>query len=334
MAGDGRVLERALDTLDDVFYVYDASGRLIHWNRRLNELFGLSDAELDGMLPMEFFEEADQPAVEAAMADIFETGETVVEAWAETTQGRVRFELTGRLLTDGDGSMLGFAGVGRDVTDRREQAWHLAKQNERLEEFADVLAHDLRSPLAVANGYLELTQTTGETGHLADIAAAHERMEHIIEDVRTATREGALAADVEPVDLAAVTGEAWETVETDGEALELPSELIVDADARRLRRLFENLFRNCVDHGSTEYRPVTVRVVATDRGFAVEDDGPGIDPADREAVFDPGISRGDGGTGFGLYIVRTIAEAHGWSVTVTGGDEGGARFEFDLRGAA
>ncbi|MBV0924414.1 PAS domain S-box protein [Halomicroarcula limicola] len=334
MAGDGRVLERALDTLDDVFYVYDAGGRLIHWNRRLNELFGLSDAELDGMLPTEFFEEADRPAVEAAMADIFESGETLVEAWAETTQGRVRFELTGRLLTEEDGSILGFAGVGRDVTDRREQAWHLAKQNERLEEFADILAHDLRSPLAVANGHLELMQTTGERDHLADIAAAHERMEHIIEDVRTATREGTLAADVMPIDVVVVAREAWETVEIDGETLELPSELTVDADAKRLRRLFENLFRNCVDHGSTERSPVTVRVLATERGFAVEDDGPGIDPADREDVFGPGISHSDGGTGFGLYIVRTITEAHGWSVTVTEGTDGGARFEFDLRGAA
>ncbi|WP_135305808.1 sensor histidine kinase [Haloarcula amylovorans] len=334
MAGDGGVLERALDTLDDVFYVYDASGRLIHWNRRLNELFGLSDAELDGMLPAEFFEEADRPAVEAAMTDIFETGETLVEAWAETTQGRVRFELTGRLLAEEDGSVLGFAGVGRDVTDRREQAWHLAKQNERLEEFADILAHDLRSPLSVANGHLELLQTTGEMDRLDDIGAAHERMEHIIEDVRTATREGTLAADVGPVDLVIVAREAWETVETDGEALELPGELTADADASRLRRLFENLFRNCVDHGSTESRPVTVRVLTTERGFAVEDDGPGIDPADREGVFDPGISHSDGGTGFGLYIVRTITEAHGWSVTVAEGAEGGARFEFDLRGAA
>ena len=51
MDGECSLLERSLDALDDIFYVYGANGRLVHWNRRLNELFGLSDAELDGMLP-------------------------------------------------------------------------------------------------------------------------------------------------------------------------------------------------------------------------------------------------------------------------------------------
>jgi len=73
---------------------------------------------------------------------------------------------------------------------------------------------------------------------------------------------------------------------------------------------------------------MTVRLEATADGFAVEDDGPGIDPAVRDQVFDPGVSDADGGTGFGLYIVRTIATAHGWEVVGTETAGGGARFEF------
>ena len=123
MAVDGRVLRRALDTLDDVIYIYDETARLVYWNRRLNELYGLSDAELDGMPATEFFDPAEQSVIEAAIDEIHETGETVVEAWSPTTEGPVRFELTGRLLTDGE--VIGFAGIGRDVTERYEQAGQL-----------------------------------------------------------------------------------------------------------------------------------------------------------------------------------------------------------------
>jgi signal transduction histidine kinase len=104
-----------------------------------------------------------------------------------------------------------------------------------------------------------------------------------------------------------------------------------------------------VEHGSTDGRSavddefvrgaddpaadatdgVTVRLVGLDdgRGFAVEDDGPGIPPAEREQVFDRGFSTATDGTGFGLAIVRRVAAAHGWSVAVEESAAGGARFE-------
>jgi signal transduction histidine kinase len=73
---------------------------------------------------------------------------------------------------------------------------------------------------------------------------------------------------------------------------------------------------------------LTVRVGALDdhAGFYVVDDGPGIPAGERERVFDDAYSTG-AGTGLGLAIVREIAESHGWTVTVTDGEEGGARFE-------
>jgi signal transduction histidine kinase len=77
---------------------------------------------------------------------------------------------------------------------------------------------------------------------------------------------------------------------------------------------------------------VTVRVEAIEddeavAGFAIEDDGPGIPPEKRDAVFDPGETTSAGGIGYGLAIVKRIVEAHGWSLAVTEGRVGGARFE-------
>jgi signal transduction histidine kinase len=121
--------------------------------------------------------------------------------------------------------------------------------------------------------------------------------------------------------------------------LDVQTTLVVDGDESRLQRLFENLFRNSVEHGSTgnrrrsagdcvEHADPSITVTETGTGFAVADDGPGIPVAERERVFDPGVTGSDDGTGFGLYIVRTIAEAHGWTVAITEGERGGARFEF------
>nr|WP_079991684.1 ATP-binding protein [Halobaculum gomorrense] len=64
-----------------------------------------------------------------------------------------------------------------------------------------------------------------------------------------------------------------------------------------------------------------------DDGFYIEDDGPGIPENKREDVFDAGYSTAEDGAGFGLSIVKHVAEAHGWEIQVTDGSEGGARFE-------
>jgi PAS domain S-box-containing protein len=97
---------------------------------------------------------------------------------------------------------------------------------------------------------------------------------------------------------------------------------------------------DAIEHGATNSRPgtddglehagesVTVRVGGDGASFYVADDGPGIPPDERDRVFESGFTTAEEGTGFGLAIVREIAEAHDWSVDVTENEEGGARFEF------
>ncbi|WP_324662373.1 sensor histidine kinase [Haloarcula sediminis] len=207
----------------------------------------------------------------------------------------------------------------------------LERKNERLEKFASVISHDLRNPLHVARARLELARETGDDAHFEPIERAHGRMESIIEDTLTLTREGKLVTDVSSVSLDAIATDCWERVETDGATLETTGDTEVQADPDKLRHIFENLFRNSVEHGAGASGTVTVTVGPTDSGFYVADDGVGIPETQREQVFEQGYSDGDG-TGFGLAIVETIARAHGWSVTVTESRDGGARFEFAVDG--
>lgn len=91
-----------------------------------------------------------------------------------------------------------------------------------------------------------------------------------------------------------------------------------------MRQLFENLFRNAVEHGGPD---VTVTVGELRNGFYIQDNGNGVPEPHREEVFETGYSTSEDGTGFGLSIVQQVANAHGWSIRVTESADGGARFE-------
>jgi PAS domain S-box-containing protein len=223
----------------------------------------------------------------------------------------------------------------------RTRETRLRQQKDRLEEFASIVSHDLRNPLNVAQGNLDVvlddrtagtTETTetaetdgpSEHSRLETATTALERMEEIIDDVLTLARQGQVVDNPEPVALETTARQAWASVKTLDATLTVEDDRRLEADSGRLQRLLENLFRNAVEHGATD---IAVRVHCIDGGFAVEDDGPGIPADERERVFESAYSTADEGAGFGLAIVDRIAEAHGWTVTVTDGRDGGARFE-------
>jgi signal transduction histidine kinase len=196
-----------------------------------------------------------------------------------------------------------------------------------LDHVASVISHDLRNPLDVAKARLRAARETGEKGHFEHVTRAHDRMERIIEDVLTLARGPDVVQPDEPVDLESAAEAAWETVETDDTGFVVEQQLpTVVADPNRLGRLFENLFRNAVEHGGTDVT-VTVGPLTEEVGFYVADDGRGIPSARRERVFNPGFSTDDHGTGLGLSIVARIVDLHGWSITVTDSAADGARFE-------
>ncbi|UWG49063.1 Signal transduction regulator [Halanaeroarchaeum sp. HSR-CO] len=258
-------------------------------------------------------------------------------------------------VIDDEGEIERFVAINQDITERKEYRLRLERQNERLEEFASVVSHDLRNPLNVVSGRLDLSPADDE--HIEAAASALDRMEAIIEDVLTLARDGGSVEETEPVDLEAVARDAWRTVPEGDARLEVDDLPTVVADARRVRRILENLFRNAVEHGSTSPRlqahedaeergstsphsrvredpvehggeGVKITVGGLDDGFYVEDTGPGIPEEIRDRVFESGYTQSESGTGLGLAIVRQLAQAHGWTVSLTESRGGGARFEF------
>jgi len=228
---------------------------------------------------------------------------------------------------DEHGDIVGLVGVTRDITERMQYERQLERQNERLERFAGVISHDLRNPLEVALGRLEFAREDGDEEHFDIVERSLHRINDLIDDVLTLAREGETVSDPVRTDLATVASDAWTVVDSETATLAVETESTLRADPSRLQQLFENVFRNAVEHADSSVA-ITVGDLDDARGFFIADDGPGIPEEDREAVFEPGYTSGDG-TGLGLSIVRTIAEAHGWEVSVADGADGGARFEFE-----
>ncbi|MCU4973262.1 ATP-binding protein [Halobacteria archaeon AArc-m2/3/4] len=345
--------DRVLETVNDGVFVIDRGDRLVDVNpegRRILRTVDTGDQNYIGRNFRSLLEETDlQQQYDAITASREETT-------FEVSIGTSHLQVTVTPIDDGHDRHVGWLAIVHDVTERKRHEDRLERQNERLDQFASLVSHDLRNPLTVANGYLELARETDDADdHLEEVAQAHERMETIIDDVLTIAREGADVTDPEPVDLEALAERAWNGVATGDATLDVHSSASIRADPDRLQRLLENLFRNAVEHGSTSSQNAVrsdddrtdSRAVAVESGLVVRvgidrdesatgltlfvaDTGPGIPPDQREQVFEAGYTTDDDGTGFGLSIVAEIARAHGWSVRATESESesGGARFEF------
>ncbi|WP_255196097.1 sensor histidine kinase [Halorarius litoreus] len=309
--------ERVFEALDDPVVVVNRNGIVVDAN-------AAADCLLDASQPL-------APARDVLPPEVLDSGlleDDVEESEVELAGDTDTWYLVRRHPV-GEGA---FALIFTDVTERRVR-------EQRLEEFASVLSHDVRNPLAVADGHLALARDSDDPGpHIEATQRAVDRIGRIVDDLLTVAEDGGSVTDPEPIDLATVAEAAWSSVDTGDAQLSVVDTMVIEADFDRLQRALENLFRNSVDHGATVHRPstqptrngdpVTVTVGTTPDGFYVADDGPGIPEASRELVFDRGYTTGGDGVGLGLTIVAGVADAHGWSVEATEGEAGGARFVF------
>jgi len=322
--------DSVLDTISDAIVVIDREERVVDLNPTARDLF---DVDEDWVVGTELSLVIDEPPLVEQCRSLIETP---TGSMTEATSDDRHYEIRARPIDDSQNRHVGWVFVIADVTERTERERTLQQQNERLDQFASLVSHDLRNPLHVANGYVDIACQTGDLEYLDEVEQSHQRMETIIEDVLTLTREGKGVADPEPVAVDRTAREAWEHVDTRGAQLHVEADEPVMADRDRLARLLENLYRNSIEHGpetTPEELTITVSTERDDQGdtarILVEDDGVGIPEDRREQVLEHGYTTEEEGTGLGLSIVSQIAEAHGWTASVSESDTGGARFVLD-----
>ncbi|WP_049936737.1 PAS domain S-box protein [Haloplanus natans] len=295
-------------------------------NEAAIDRLGYTRDELLSMRPADIDPTADAESEDERIED-FEQGRIErFDTVHETKSGeRIPVEINATLIPyRGETAILSTA---RDVSDRIERERELERRNDRLEELASVVSHDLRNPLNVAAGRIAWAREESDSPHIDDAAAALERMDGLIDDLLTLAGHGRRDIDPVPLEIESFVSRCWANVATEDAALNVRVEGTVRADESRLGQAFENLFRNAVEHTADERDDVTITVGSLPDGFYVEDDGPGIPESDRERIFEAGYSTNQNGTGLGLVIVRDAVEAHGWELAVTESETGGARFE-------
>ena len=320
--------ELLVETVRDyAIFFLDEAGYIRTWNQGAEDIKGYTSEEIIGQHFSVFYRE---DAIEAGVPER-NLRRARTEEYASDEGWRVRKDgsefwanVTITPLRE-DGDIVGYTKITRDDTQRRREQL-LREQNEQLEELVAAISHDLRSPLTVAEGNVELIRETGDLSRLDDVEQAHARATELLDYLTALAQKGSRLLEPDPVRLREVAETAWASVETGDATITVEGRMTLMADRQRLQQLLQNLFANAVEHAGPDVA-VHVGPLEKESGFYVGDDGPGLPEAERAEVFEMGYSGDPEGSGFGLAICRQIAEAHGWFIEPTNGRDGGARFE-------
>jgi signal transduction histidine kinase len=297
------------------------------------QLGDLLRAEPDGLFTgIQLFDESGEPLRLLNMAR--QAHETPVVARCVSADQPDRWIELSVAFIDPDGA--DYVISARNITEER-------RLEALRQEVLSLVSHDLRSPLTVVRGYLDILDKPLEDERrkkaVESARLAALRMEGLLDDLLHATRAETVFAPrvMRPVDLSVLVDGVATSLQMGAEQeiiTSLAPGVTVLGDPVRLEQAITNLVGNAVKHGPAEGQ-VRVAVAAHDDRavVSVEDDGPGIPVDQREAVFERG-ARGSApkstpGMGLGLYIVRVVAEAHGGLAFVDDSARG-TRFVLDL----
>jgi PAS domain S-box-containing protein len=346
---------------DYAIFMLDPDGRIRSWSQGARDLKGYAPEEVIGRHFSIFYtaedHARDHPAAELEIAR--REGRYEEEGWRVRKDGTTFWaSVTITAIRDDDGRLTGFAKVTRDLTARkraeealRQAVDQLRQVNAELDRFASFAAHDMTGPLSTIAGFAALLLRAGlppaATEYAAHIAASSERLSRMLDGLLAYARSGASRDVAEPVDLARTTEQvladlAVPIAERDvAVAVEVPAGASVMAGERDVRRVLQNLVANAVKFADAQRPHVTVSAVDQPDGtwrMTVQDDGRGIDAADRERIFRAferaGAAADDPGHGLGLAICQRLVERHHGTIGVDSEPGQGSRFWFALPGAA
>lgn len=150
------------------------------------------------------------------------------------------------------------------------------------------------------------------------------RISEIIHDTNKLFRSKTTDIELETVSIHQLARDMWDQLETSRAELVIEDQIAVECDPGQCKLLFENLFKNSIEHND-EPLTITIGSVESGTGFYVCDTGSGIPPDIRDNIFQHGYS-GEGSSGIGMTIVSTVVERHDWSIDIDDEYTEGAKF--------
>jgi signal transduction histidine kinase len=322
--------DRVFTAIRDPAVMLDRNRRIIDHNPAFAQAFlGGADATHEG------FEDA-CPELTAAL-DFPVRGPTHVTV-GDGRPDSWTYRVTASPLESGPHT-LGEVLLFRDITDLLASQRELAKKDSQIDEFADSVAHELRNPLSVIIGHVDLLRKhlqqteSGEvtydhqlsTNSLNQIESNGEQISEIVDDFLRVTSETDSRPDVEPLDFRRFVTEIASD-HLPEETVDLPVEGIIYANTDQAGLLFGALFRNVAHRGGST---VTVEARLNEHGFVLEDTGRGVPQEAGDNLLEYGHTTRFRSEGLGLSVAKTIAEAHNWTISVDTDYENGLRVVVD-----
>jgi PAS domain S-box-containing protein len=338
-------------------FMLDPNGRVATWNAGAERIKGYRAAEIIGKHFSTFIPEEDikagKPEHELEVAA--RNGRFEDEGWRIRKDGsRFWANVTITALRDANGSLIGFAKVTRDLTERREheeKRLRLAHAQEALrlrDEFLSIASHELRTPLTVLRLQLEaLAPRIAElddnlAGKIDRARRAGQRIDELVESLLDVSRiaSGKFELAFAEIDLAHVARDVIDRMRELADKAQCSFVTTIDStlvgcwDLSRVDQVLTNLISNAIRYAAGQPIEVTVKREGDEAVMRVRDHGPGLPPGSEERIFErferAASPRHYGGLGLGLYVVHQIARGHGGSVTASNADGGGACFEVRL----
>ncbi len=315
---------KLVENSTDLISIVSEEGRFEYVSPSCEQIIGYTQEELIGDSIFNYVYPEDRQYV---MEEFFEGVENpevtpVIEFRLDHAEREdIILESRGTNLLD-DEVVDGFVVNTRDITELKRREQDLEERNTQLENIRDLISHDIRNPLNVAQGSLDLYRDDNEPSHIDNIEQALGRMDTLIDQTNVLADQPLRIEDTTTVSFKQVVQSAWNMVDTKDATLRIDGSKQIEGDPERLQQLFENLISNAITHGGPE---ITCAVGTGEERLYFEDDGTGIPEADRELVFESGFTTEAGNMGLGLTIVQRIASAHGWELAITDGEAEGAR---------
>jgi PAS domain S-box-containing protein len=339
---------------DCAIFLLDPSGHVASWNAGAQAFKGYTPAEIVGEHFSIFYtsDEREQGKAERDLEVVRETGRFEDEGWRVRKDGTEFWaNVLITALRDSAGTLVGFAKVTRDLTERRkgeeavkrlhdEENRRMQEANRLKSEFLANMSHELRTPLNAILGFAEL-MFKGKVGpiaddhkeYLGDILSSARHLLRLINDVLDLAKveSGKMEFRPETLDLGNVIGEVRDILRGLAFARRIRVETDVHAaagtavlDPSKLKQVLYNYVSNALKF-THEHGRVTIRVIPEDEAHVrieVEDTGIGIPAEDTPRLFvefqqlDAGMAKKYAGTGLGLALTKRIVEAQGGHVGV------------------
>ncbi len=303
----------------------NAEGKVIFANPTSTQLFGWINEQItlvEGQNIFDFPFISEQPNIVQGINELLKGDPLVGVEFPITIKHQLKFlKAYGSPRYGSNGSLAGAILMYTDITDLKTTEEKLKRQKEELSDFAHQMSHDLGNSIMGILGYAEFMNKYNDYSHLEEVIKHANKMTKILRQSLELADSGLLIDKKDEVDLNFLVDEVAELTIPETITFLCTKLPVVNCDKTKLIQVFENLFRNAVIHG--EPKEITLKddisIEAETRGrvISIINDGNVITQENREKLFDRGFSSKRGRKGLGMYIVKRIIEAHGWTIKLS-----------------